>query len=60
MFKVKQNDIFAKNMSKKELYNTTKMSKSMKMTPFLIKLQKQKEMDEFLNKLITKNGVTNY
>ena len=28
MFKVKQNDIFAKNMSKSELYQTTKMSQN--------------------------------
>jgi hypothetical protein len=39
------------------------MSRPMKMTPFLIKLQKEKaikEMDEFLAKLRKKNGTTNY
>tara|TARA_R110002050_G_C8587686_1_gene484317 strand:- start:402 stop:548 length:147 start_codon:yes stop_codon:yes gene_type:complete len=48
MFKVKQNDIFAKNMSKAELYQVWK------------KLKAHQEMDKFLNKLIAKNGTTNY
>ena len=44
------------------------MSKPMKMTPFLIKVHKEKnrtakalkEMDKFLAKLRKKNGTTNY
>jgi len=38
-------------------------NKSMKMTPFLIKLQKEKaikEMDKFITKLVNKNGTTKY
>ena len=46
MFKVKQNDIFAKNMSQGELYQVYKTFKA------------KQEMDKFLNKLIAKNGVT--
>ena len=42
MFKVKEKDIFAKPMNAQELYATTKMSRAMKMTPFLIKLIKEK------------------
>ena len=48
MFKVKQNDIFAKNMSNQELYQVWK------------KLKATQEMDKFLNKLIAKNGTTKY
>jgi len=47
MFKVKQNDIFAKNMSQGELYQV------------YLKFKAKQEMDKFLNKLIAKNGVTN-
>jgi|TARA_R110002072_G_scaffold212428_1_gene369887 hypothetical protein len=46
MFKVKQNDIFAKNMSNAELYQVWQQLKA------------KQEMDKFLNKLIAKNGVT--
>ena len=42
MFQVNKNDIFAKPMTGQELYATTKMSRAMKMTPFLIKLIKEK------------------
>ena len=48
MFKVNQNDIFAKNMNKAELYQTWKQ------------LQAKQELDKFINKLIAKNGTTNY
>ena len=48
MFKIKENDIFAKNMSNAELYQTWKQLKA------------KQEMDKFLNKLIAKNGTTNY
>jgi TPP-dependent pyruvate/acetoin dehydrogenase alpha subunit len=46
MFKVKENDIFEKNMSQQELYQVWK------------KMKAKREMDKFLNKLIKKNGVT--
>ena len=48
MFKIKENDIFKKNMSKSELYQVWK------------KMKWEKEMDKFLNKIITKNGITKY
>ena len=48
MFKVKENDIFNKNMNKTELYQV------------YTKLKAKKEMDKFLNKLIAKNGTTKY
>ena len=48
MFKVKQNDIFAKNMSQGELYQV------------YLKFKAKQEMDKFLNKIITKNGTTKY
>ena len=48
MFKIKENDIFAKNMNKTELYQLWK------------RMKWEKEMDKFLNKLAKKNGTTNY
>tara|TARA_B110000046_G_scaffold14927_1_gene14375 strand:+ start:273 stop:419 length:147 start_codon:yes stop_codon:yes gene_type:complete len=48
MFKVKQNDIFAKNMSNAELYQVWQQLKA------------KQEMDKFLNKIIAKNGTTKY
>ena len=48
MFKIKENDIFAKNMSQGELYQV------------YLKFKAKQEMDKFLNKLIAKNGTTNY
>ena len=60
MFQVNKNDIFAKPMTGQELYATTKMGRAMKMTPFLIKLQQEKELDNFINKLVSNNGVTYY
>ena len=48
MFKIKENDIFEKNMSKSELYQVWK------------KMKAKKEMDKFIKKLITKNGTTKY
>ena len=47
MFKIKENDLFKKNMNQGELYKVYKTFKA------------KQEMDKFLNKLITKNGVTN-
>ena len=55
MFKIKENDTFAKNMNKEELYKTTKINKQK------VKIQKElKLFDEWMNKLITKNGTTLY
>ena len=48
MFKIKENDIFVKNMSNAELYQMWKQ------------LQAKQEMDKFLNKLTAKNGTTKY
>ena len=67
MFKVKENDLFSKNMSGSELYKTTKMSKYNQSTSQLISRNKTKlsseskvSFDKWMNELITKNGVTNY
>jgi len=48
MFKVNKNDLFAKNMSQGELYQV------------YLKFKAEKEMDKFLNKIITLNGTTKY
>ena len=48
MFKVKQNDLFSKNMSNYELHQV------------YLKFKAKKEMDKFLNKIIAKNGTTKY
>ena len=48
MFKVKENDLFSKNMNQGELYQV------------YLKFKAKKEMDKFLNKIIAKNGVTKY
>ena len=58
MFKVKQNDIFAKNMSKSELYQTTKMSKNN--STKLVSEYDKVSFDKWMNDLIAKNGTTNY
>jgi|TARA_B110000881_G_C18348378_1_gene400184 3-mercaptopyruvate sulfurtransferase SseA len=74
MFKVKQNDIFAKNMSGAELYQTTKLSKKYTQKPAEIpgamklewqkdvedKVISQQEYDKWLEELIAKNGITKY
>ena len=58
MFKVKENDIFEKNMSKSELYKTTKVSKDN--STKLVSNYHWKEFDEWMKDLIAKNGTTNY
>ena len=59
MFKVKQNDIFAKNMSGSELYKTWVTTNEEKQLQ--IKIQKEfKLFDKWMKELITKNGVTKY
>ena len=46
--KIKENDLFKKNMSQGELYQV------------YLKFKAKQEMDKFLNKIITKNGTTKY
>jgi len=46
--KIKENDLFKKNMSQGELYKV------------YLKFKAKQEMDKFLNKIITKNGTTKY
>ena len=58
MFKVKQNDIFAKNMSQQELYKTTKMSQNN--STKLVSEYDKESFDKWMESLITKNGTTNY
>ena len=58
MFKVKENDIFKKNMNKSELYKTTKMNKDN--STKLVSNYDWKEFDEWMESLIAKNGTTNY
>ena len=58
MFKVKQNDIFAKNMSQQELYKTTKMSQNN--STKLVSEYDKESFDKWMESLITRNGTTNY
>ena len=74
MFKVKQNDLFAKNMNQQELYQTTKLGKKYTQKPAEIpgamklawqkdvedKIISQQEYDKWLEELIAKNGITKY
>ena len=46
MFKVKENDLFSKNMSRQELYQTTKMSKYNQSTSQLISRHQTKLSSE--------------
>ena len=58
MFKVKQNDIFSKNMSGSELYKTTKMGKDN--SSKLVTDYDKVSFDKWMNDLIDRNGVTKY
>jgi hypothetical protein len=58
MFKVKENDIFEKNMSKSELYQTTKMGKDN--STKLVSEYDKESFDKWMESLITRNGTTNY
>tara|TARA_R110000787_G_scaffold64831_1_gene146316 strand:+ start:173 stop:355 length:183 start_codon:yes stop_codon:yes gene_type:complete len=60
MFKIKENDIFAKNMNKAELYQVWTKLKEQKGLKYLELAMAKFEMDLFLNKLIAKNGTTKY
>jgi len=58
MFKIKQNDIFAKNMSKSELYQTTKMSQNN--STKLVSEYDKVSFDKWMESLIASNGSTKY
>ena len=58
MFKIKENDLFSKNMSQEELYKTTKLfkDKSKKLVTDYDKVS----FDKWMSDLIDRNGVTKY
>ena len=58
MFKVKENDIFEKNMSKSELYQTTKMSQNN--STKLVSEYDKESFDKWMESLIARNSTTNY
>ena len=58
MFKVKENDIFEKNMSKSELYQTTKMSQNN--STKLVSEYDKESFDKWMESLITRNSTTKY
>ena len=66
MFKIKENDIFAKNMSRAELHQVYKQKQDESQQAkqlfeecgFQYKAKAYKEMDKFLNKIIAENGTT--
>jgi hypothetical protein len=58
MFKIKENDMFKKNMSQQELYKTTKMSKNN--SSKLVTDYDKESFDEWMKDLIDQNGVTKY
>ena len=58
MFKVKENDLFSKNMSGSELYKTTKLSKDN--SKKLVTDYDKESFDKWMKDLIDRNGVTKY
>ena len=56
MFKVKENDIFKKNMNQQELYQTTKMSQNN--STKLVSEYDKESFDKWMKELITRNGTT--
>jgi len=58
MFKVKENDLFSKNMSGSELYKTTKMGKDN--SSKLVTDYDKVSFDKWMKDLIDRNGVTKY
>ena len=58
MFKIKENDIFAKNMNQEELYKTTKLSKDN--SKKLVTDYDKVSFDKWMSDLINQNGLTKY
>jgi len=58
MFKIKENDIFEKNMSREELYKTTKLSKDN--SKKLVTDYDKVSFDKWMSDLINQNGLTKY
>ena len=58
MFKIKENDLFKKNMSGSELYKTTKMGKDN--SKKLVTDYDKESFDKWMKDLINQNGVTKY
>ena len=58
MFKIKENDLFSKNMSGSELYKTTKMGKDN--SKKLVTDYDKESFDKWMKDLIDRNGVTKY
>ena len=58
MFKIKENDMFAKNMSREELYKTTKLSKDN--SKKLLTDYDKESFDKWMSDLISQNGLTKY
>jgi len=58
MFKIKENDMFAKNMSQEELYKTTKLSKDN--SKKLVTDYDKESFDKWMSDLINQNGLTKY
>jgi hypothetical protein len=56
MFKVKENDIFKKNMNQQELYQTTKMSQNN--STKLVSEYDKESFDKWMESLIARNGTT--
>jgi len=56
MFKVKENDLFEKNMNQQELYQTTKMSQNN--STKLVSEYDKESFDKWMEELITRNGTT--
>ena len=56
MFKVKENDVFEKNMNQQELYQTTKMSQNN--STKLVSEYDKESFDKWMKDLITRNGTT--
>lgn len=58
MFKIKENDMFAKNMNQEELYKTTKLSKDN--SKKLVTDYDKVSFDKWMSDLIDQNGLTKY
>ena len=58
MFKIKENDLFSKNMNQEELYKTTKLSKDN--SKKLVTDYDKVSFDKWMSDLINQNGLTKY